>query len=128
MFAVKILFAPCLLTALSVLIHVDAAVAQGRPQSLDELPPLHLGEIPHLADEAAAKAFCSRHDIVVWASPDIGLYYLGNSPEYGRRMPGFYSCLTLARRADYWDKNPFSTVPDSGRVFPIDPTLLGPGV
>ncbi len=122
------MLAPRLLTVLSAVLSIGSAMAQGRPQALDELPPLHLGDIPRLADEAAAAAFCSRHDIVVWASPDIGLYYLRTAPEYGHRMPGFYSCLTFARRADYWDKNPFSTVPDSGRVFPIDPSLLGPGV
>jgi len=120
--------APVPLAALGVFLCVGCALAQGRPQGLDELPALQLGDIPRMADEAAAKAFCSRRDIVVWASPDIGLYYLPNAPEYGHRTQGFYSCLTLAKRANYWDKNPFSTVPDSGRVFPIDPELLGPGV
>ncbi len=120
--------APRLLTAFSAFLYVGGALAQGRPQSLSELPPLQLGDIPQIADETAAKAFCPRHDIVVWASPDIGLHYLKNAPEYGHRIPRYYSCLTLAKCADYWDKNPFSTVPDSGRVFPIDPTPLGPGV
>ncbi len=119
---------PCLLAISVCAFNIGYALAQGSPQSLSELPPLQLGNIPGAATEKAAQLLCEHHDIVIWASPDIGLYYLKNTPEYGHRLPGFYSCLSLARRADYWDNNPFSTVPDSGRVFPIDPALLGPGV
>ena len=117
-----------MLIASGLIAWAGAASGQGTPQPPPDLPPLRLGDVPHFATEAEAKQGCAGHDLVVWASPDIGLYYLKNAREYGHRQPGFYSCLVAARAADYWDKNPFSSDPDDGRVFPIDPELLGPGV
>ncbi len=92
-----------------------------------DAPPIVLKPIPHFSTEAAAREDCPG-DAVVWADPVTGFFYPKFLPAYGHGPHGTYTCLDAARRADYWDANPFSDAPMKGREFPIDPSLLGAGV
>ena len=91
--------------------------------------PLQLGKIPEFATEREALRDCPG-DLVVWADRDTGYFYPKARPQYGHTAAGAYTCLKAARQADYWDINPFSPYgdPKAGRDFPIDPSLLEPGV
>ena len=95
-------------------------------QAGEALPfKLELGDPPHYASEAAARAKCSP-DAVVWTDPDTGYFYYPANPEFGTKMPGGYACRGSALSAKYWDQNPFSDIRDKGRNFPINPDLLCP--
>ncbi len=56
---------PCLLAVSVCAFNIGYALAQGSPQSLSELPPLQLGNIPGAATEKAAQLLCEHHDIVI---------------------------------------------------------------
>jgi hypothetical protein len=108
-------------------IALSLAGQPARAQTADALPPLELGHIPTYPTAAAARLACGR-DVVVWADPDSGYYYPHWHRKYGATPHGAYTCLRAAIRADYWNTNPFAGGPATGRSFPIDPALLGPGV
>lgn len=96
-------------------------------QTPAEPSPIVLQPIPRFPDEAAARRGCPA-DAVVWADRDNGYFYPKVLPQYGHTAHGAFSCLDAARKAGYWNANPFSDKPLKGREFPIDPALLGTGV
>lgn len=98
-----------------------------RAEDADRLPPLELGRIPQFPSETDAHQFCP-HDVVVWADPASGYFYPHWHPKYARSPGGTFTCLREAKRAAYWNINPFADDPERGREFPIDPSLLDPGV
>lgn len=113
------------LFALFVLASAGAARAD-TPQALKDLPPLDLGPIPRFATDALARENCFG-DIPVWADESIGYFYPPSHPTYGHSPHGAFTCLKAAKRADYWNIDPFVDNPERGREFPIDPSLLSNG-
>ncbi len=78
---------------------------------------IQLGEIPHYADEEAARAGC-QPDSVVWADRKNGFYYPKFFSDYGRTQHGTYTCYKQAKKADYWSLTPASDGGHKGREFP----------
>jgi hypothetical protein len=83
---------------------------------------LKLAWIQTFPSEANAARQC-RPDTVVWVDASNGYYYTRLAPEYGTTPGGSFACMHAAVSADYWDRNPFSTLTDRGRSFPINPAL-----
>ena len=77
---------------------------------------IQLGDVPHYATEAEAKAACGK-DGVVWADRKTGFFYPKFFQDYGTTRYGTYTCHKLAVKADYWS---FAPVEEGGkgRTFP----------
>ncbi len=114
------------LFALASLAAIGTARAD-TPQALQDLPPMNLGPIPRFATDAIARDNCLG-DFPVWADDTLGYFYPPGHPKYGRTPHGAFTCLKAAKKADYWNIDPFVDDPERGREFPIDPSLLSNGV
>ena len=79
---------------------------------------IQLGDIPHYADEASARAAC-QPDSVVWADRKNGFYYPKFFSDYGKTPHGTYTCYHKAIKADYWSLTPASDGGHKGREFPL---------
>jgi hypothetical protein len=99
-------------TAALLLSAAPALAGDGNADKF-EIP---LGEIPHFADEASARAACAP-DPVVWADRKTGFFYPKFFSEYGKTAHGAYTCLKQAKDADYWSLAPESEG-HKGREFP----------
>ena len=89
--------------------------AQDKPAASSEI---ELGEIPHYADEDAARTAC-QPDSVVWADQKNGFYYPKFFSDYGKTQHGPYTCYKQAKKADYWSLTPASDGGHKGREFPM---------
>jgi hypothetical protein len=104
-----------------VVVHVLVLAACCLELSLAEFD-LKLARIQTFRSEANAARQC-RPDTVVWADASNGYYYTRLAPEYGTTPGGAFACMHAAVSADYCDRNPFSSLTDRGRSFPINPAL-----
>jgi hypothetical protein len=108
-----------LLSGLAALLPVAARAGSGN--SGQAVPDLLIGAITTYATEREARTSCGR-DSVVWADRYAGYYYRPNEKEYGTRGEGSYACLSDAKRGNYFDTSPMSSMAQvRGRTFPFTP-------
>ena len=100
----------CVLAMLSLLAK-SALAGDAEPKFA-----IDLGNVPHYADEQSANAACNP-DLVIWADRKTGFYYPKFFSEYGKTQYGFFTCLKLAVKADYWSLVP-TPEGHKGRTFP----------
>ncbi len=113
-----------LAAALGCLALVAAGPAPGgNPGTAD--PALLLGAIATYATPEAARLACGR-DPVVWADRYEGFFYAPAEAKYGRTADGAYACRAEARRGNYWDTSPLSSMAGHpSKSFPFTPTFVG---
>ncbi len=72
----------------------------------DNLPP----KIPTFEFEGEAQRHCPN-DLVVWATPSMGIYNSSAERWYGRTSTGAYGCLRDAEHAGYRANMPSDATP-----------------
>jgi hypothetical protein len=108
---------------IGVIFLVSPAARAGSGNSGKPDPDLMIGAITTYASEKEARASCGR-DPVVWADRYAGYYYRPNEKEYGNRGEGSFACLHDAKKGNYWDTSPLSSmVHEHGRTFPFTPIV-----
>ena len=107
------------------LVAAGAAAAAGGGNSGAADPALLLGAIATYATPDAARQACGA-DPVVWADRYEGFFYAPAEAKYGRTGAGAYACRAEARRGNYWDTSPLSSMAGHpSKSFPFTPTFVG---
>jgi hypothetical protein len=104
------------LVALGVVLPA-VAWADGNSGAPDD--DLEIGGINTYATETEARSACGG-DTVVWADRYAGYYFFPREAQYGHTSQGAFACWHNAKKGNYWDTSPMSSMGEAhpGRQFP----------